>query len=191
MKIPTETTTEALEIAKETKKKKKLKKALYRIDSDIAFNAPSLSQSNLLKKEINESEVPSKETCDQEPLKESNQTVTKVTEMNGTSPEKKKKSKKMKKYNAEASLLVNNQETPIITTEPTALSFDQSATSSPKSVKSQKDEGICGASPKSKKLFEENNSWAEDLKPGETEIFIPNKKYKEDLKPGETEIFIP
>ena len=186
MKIPTETTTEALETVKEKKKKKKLKKALYRIDSDIAFNAPSLSQSNLLKKEINESEVPSKETCDQEPLKESNQTVTKVTEMNGTSPEKKKKSKKMKKYNAEASLLVNNQETPIITTEPTALSFDQSATSSPKSGKSKKDEGISGASPKSKKLFEENNSWAEDLKPGETEIFIPNKKYKGDVKVKES-----
>merc|ERR1712029_906208 len=117
---------------------------------------------------------------------ESNQTVTKVTEMNGTSPEKKKKSKKMKKYNAEASLLVNNQETPIITTEPTALSFDQSGTSSPKSVKSQKVEGISGASPKSKKLFEENNSWAEDLKPGETEIFIPNKKYKGDVKVKES-----
>merc|ERR1712029_911692 len=97
MKIPTETTTEALETAKEKKKKKKLKKALYRIDSDIAFNAPSLSQSNLLKKEINESEALSKETCDKETLKESNQTVTKVIEMNGTSPEKKKKSKKMKK----------------------------------------------------------------------------------------------
>merc|ERR1712079_405721 len=28
------------------------------------------------------------------------------------------------------------------------------------------------------KIFDENNSWAEDLKPGETEIFIPNKKFK-------------
>merc|ERR1712241_1050751 len=46
---PSQLTTEALETAKEKKKKKKLKKkAIYRIDSDIAFNAPSLSQTNLV-----------------------------------------------------------------------------------------------------------------------------------------------
>merc|ERR1712241_347610 len=46
---PSRLTTEALETAKEKKKKKKLKKkAIYRIDSDIAFNAPSLSQTNLV-----------------------------------------------------------------------------------------------------------------------------------------------
>merc|ERR1712038_443971 len=46
---PSQMTTEALETAKEKNKKKKLKKkAIYRIDSDIAFNAPSLSQTNLV-----------------------------------------------------------------------------------------------------------------------------------------------
>merc|ERR1711988_1235574 len=47
MKKPGELITDALETAKEKKKKKKLKKTMYRIDSDIAFNAPSLSQTNL------------------------------------------------------------------------------------------------------------------------------------------------
>jgi len=161
------------------------KKAMYRIDSDIAFNAPSLSQSNLLKEEISKIEEPIKESSAQETSEGNRKTNVDEPKTNGTSPEKKKKNKKMKKYNAEASLLVNNLGTPIIRTEPTALSFDQSGTSSPKSSKA--DNSVSGASPKTKKLFEENNSWAEDLKPGETEIFIPNKKYKGDVKVKETE----
>ena len=39
-----------------------------------------------------------------------------------------------------------------------------------------------GVSPKNAKLFAEDNSWSEDLKPGETEIFVPNKNYKGDVK---------
>ena len=110
-----------------------------------------------MKEEISKNEKPNKDLCAQETSKENTQTIVHEAETNGTSPEKKKKNKKMKKYNAEASLLVNNQGTPIISTEPTALSFDQSGTSSPKSSKAVNN--VSGASPKTKKLFEENNSW--------------------------------
>merc|ERR1711974_10339 len=51
MVAPTAATLESFEKIKKKKmnKKAKEKKPLYRIDSDIAFNAPSLSQINLMK----------------------------------------------------------------------------------------------------------------------------------------------
>merc|ERR1712129_532812 len=101
-----------------------------------------------------------------------------------------KKKKKMKKYNAETSLLVSND-------EPTATSITapvfptiEGEIKTPKSEKKKKklksnklEFGSPGAkesgvSPKSTKVFEENNSWGDPLKHGETEIVLPNKKYQ-------------
>ena len=92
----------------------------------------------------------------------------------------------MKKYNAETSLMVNHDEAPIIHTPPSTLDFLADVTSSPalkKAKTPKKDEDKePGASPKNAKLFTEDNSWSDDLKPGETEIFIPNKSYKGEVK---------
>merc|ERR1739838_790936 len=86
----------------------------------------------------------------------------------------KKKMKRMKKYNAETSLMVNPDEAPIIHTPPSTLDFSSDVTSSPalKKVKtSKKDEDKeSGASPKNAKLFTEDNSWSDDLKPGEVKM---------------------
>merc|ERR1711997_1102886 len=107
---------------------------LYRIDSDIAFNAPSLSQINLMKlddekksAEIKEPEPPAVE-----------QTSTPVP------AEKALKKKKLKKYNAESSLLIDPNETPILTIKPSALPFvgeQAEAEDSPSKPKKKKKAG--------------------------------------------------
>ena len=175
---PTEATLESFEkIKKKKKDKKKAKenKPLYRIDSDIAFNAPSLSQINLMKLDDEKKPVEMKEP---EPIAVE-QTSTPVP------VEKAVKKKKLKKYNAESSLLIDESETPILTIKPSALPFvtehDKAEDSPSKPKKKKKAQGESGASPKSSKVFEEDNCWGE-LQPGETEIVLPNKKYKGQTK---------
>jgi len=183
---PTMATLESFEKIKKKKEKKKDKKPLYRIDSDIAFNAPTLSKTNLTKlDEQTPEELPAKPPSVEQSI---TQSITAVSE-----PEAKPtKKKKLKKYNAESSLLIEESETPIMTVKPTALPFvteqpetEQSATKEKKKKKKKKlsEEAGSGpgASPKSSKMFEEDNCWGE-LEPGETELVIPNKKYKGDVK---------
>ena len=180
---PTEATLESFEKMKKKKEKKKAKekKPLYRIDSDIAFNAPSLSQINLMKLDDEKKPVEMKE---QEPSAAVEQTTTPVP------AEKVAKKKKLKKYNAESSLLIDESETPILTIKPSALPFvneqveaEDSPSKPKKKKKSGGDKSVSepGASPKSSKVFEEDNCWGE-LQPGESEIILPNKKYKGDTK---------
>ena len=113
------------------------------------------------------------------------ETLTEVSNVKSPKSEK-KKLKKMKKYNAETSLMVNPDEAPIIHTPPSVLDFSSEVKTTPASKKAKtpkKDEDKePGVSPKNAKLFAEDNSWSEDLKPGETEIFVPNKNYKGDVK---------
>jgi len=180
---PTEATLESFEKMKKKKKEKKEakeKKPLYRIDSDIAFNAPSLSQINLIKLDDEKKPVEVKE---QEPAAVE-QTSTPVP------VEKAVKRKKLKKYNAESSLLVDPSETPILTIKPSALPFlneQVEAEDSPSKPKKKKkalgDKSVpeSGASPKSSKMFEEDNCWGE-IQPGESEILLPSKKYKGETK---------
>ena len=175
---PSQMTTEALETAKEKNKKKKLKKkAIYRIDSDIAFNAPSLSQTNLVNNVSEPQDSKSTSIKSDEPVAKDIPAPAPTSEPKLQKSAEKKKLKKMKKYNAETSLIVNPEETPIIKTPPSVLAFADSTPTSSK-TKSNGDLSGPGAAPKNAKIFDENNSWAEDLKPGETEIFIPNKKFK-------------
>jgi len=104
--------------------------------------------------------------------------------------EKALKKKKLKKYNAESSLLIDESETPILTIKPSALPFvneQVEAEDTPSKPKKKKKAGsdkpvpVSGASPKSSKVFEEDNCWGE-LQPGESEIILPNKKYKGETK---------
>ena len=201
MKKPTIAATEALDKAKERKTKKKLKKALYRIDSDIAFNSPSLSQINLtLEKKADTSDnltkavetTATKEASNvkkgqstkieknMRKLKEEvgysgdltkavkNETVASEVNKVKSPKSEKKKLKKMKKYNAEISLIMNPDETPIIKTMPSALDFSSEVKATPTSKKCKTsktdDELEPGASPKNAKLFVENNSWPDDTK---------------------------
>merc|ERR1711974_322811 len=75
MVAPTAATLESFEKIKKKKmnKKAKEKKPLYRMDSDIAFNAPSLSQINLM--ELDESKpeemTESKSSTDPSPIEQS------------------------------------------------------------------------------------------------------------------------
>jgi hypothetical protein len=80
--------------------------------------------------------------------------------------------------------MVNPDEAPIIHTPPSVLDFSSEVKTTPVSKKAKKkdEDKEPGASPKNAKLFAEDNSWSEDLKPGETEIFVPNKNYKGDIK---------
>merc|ERR1712165_109433 len=175
---PSQLTTETLETAKEKNKKKKLKKkAIYRIDSDIAFNAPSLSQTNLVNNVSEPQDSKSTSIKSDEPVAKDIPAPAPTSEQKLPKSAEKMKLKKMKKYNAETSLIVNPKETPIIKTPPSVLAFADSTPTSSK-TKSNSDLSGPGAAPKNAKIFDENNSWAEDLKPGETEIFIPNKKFK-------------
>merc|ERR1711953_577320 len=90
---------------------------------------------------------------------------------------------------AESSLLIDESETPILTIKPSALPFvneqveaEDSPTKPKKKKKSGGDKSVSEpASPKSSKVFEEDNCWGE-LQPGETEIVLPNKKYKGQTK---------
>merc|ERR1712179_668209 len=76
-----------------SKKKMKKKKEMHRIDSDIAFNAPSLSKINLM---LGKSEdTKAEETMAVIPEAEKSEPSTPVLSA--------KKKKKMKKYNAETS----------------------------------------------------------------------------------------
>ena len=74
----------------------------------------------------------------------------------------------MKKYNAETSLIMNPDETPIIKTMPSVLDFSSGVKTTPTSKKtktSKTDDKLePGASPKNAKLFVENNSWPDDTK---------------------------
>merc|ERR1711884_629363 len=90
MKKPSIAVTEALDNAKEKKKKKKLKKTMYRIDSDIAFNAPSLSQTNLAQEKKVEP-IPTENTA-----KDSTETqeASAVSEVKTPKSDKKKNVKK-------------------------------------------------------------------------------------------------
>jgi len=175
---PSEETTKSL------KKMKKKKKEMHRIDSDIAFNAPSLSKINLM---LAKSEEP-KLAAITESDKSAPSTPAESTTVSA------KKKKKMKKYNAETSLLVDSEK-PIKTSiaAPAFLPIEEK-TDTPKSEKKKKKlkssklefgspkTQESGISPKSSKVFEEDNSWDAPMKPGETEIVLPNKKYKGSMK---------
>jgi len=162
-------------------KKKKKKKEMYRIDSDIAFNAPSLSKINLLEAQSSaNSEIPpkndlptSKVTSNSEGGTNCVTSDTKFTTVMDVNTPVSKKKKKMKKYNAETSLLANSEQvTPAVKKSKCNLDLDSSKKES-------------GATPKSSKVFDEDNSWDDPLKPGETEIVLPNKNYKGSLKIAE------
>jgi len=173
LKLPEETPT----LSK--KKMKKKKKEMHRIDSDIAFNAPSLSKINLM---LGKSEdTKAEETMAVIPESDKSEPSTPVLSA--------KKKKKMKKYNAETSLL-NNEESPQKKlVAPVFPSIDEKS-DTPKSEKKKTAKldaespalNQSGIKPKSTKVFEEDNSWDAPLQPGETEIVLPNKNYKGDLK---------
>jgi len=163
------------------KKMKKKKKEMHRIDSDIAFNAPSLSKINLM---LGKSEdTKAEETMAVIPESEKSEPSTPVLSA--------KKKKKMKKYNAETSLLHNEESPPKKLVTPVFPSVDEKS-DTPKSEKKKKKTAKLdaespvlnqsGIAPKSTKVFEEDNSWDAPLQPGETEIVLPNKNYKGDLK---------
>lgn len=178
---PSEETTKSLKL-------KKKKKEMHRIDSDIAFNAPSLSKINLM--------LPKSE----EPKPEPKLAAIIESEMSAPStpvestPLSAKKKRKMKKYNAETSLLVDSEKTTkTLIVAPAFLPIEEK-TETPKSEKKKKKlksnklefgspkTQESGISPKSSKVFEEDNSWDATMKPGETEIVLPNKKYKGSMK---------
>jgi len=180
-------------VVKSSMKKKKRKKEMYRIDSDIAFNTPSLSQVNLA--------IEKENTTNVEKLKE----VPEDDELQSTAATQEqevsvKKKKKMKKYQAETSLLIINGEgVNANNDEVSKLSSLEESTTTPKSEKKKKklNNRLKFESPetelklKSPKVFAEDNSWGDALKPGETEIVIPNKKYTGTLKlsePQETKV---
>merc|ERR1711909_71832 len=163
------------------KKMKKKRKEMHRIDSDIAFNAPSLSKINLM---LGKSEdTKAEETMAVIPEAEKSEPSTPVLSA--------KKKKKMKKYNAETSLLHNEESPPKKLVAPVFPSVDEKS-DTPKSDKKKKKTAKLdaespvlnqpGIAPKSTKVFEEDNSWDAPLQPGETEIVLPNKNYKGDLK---------
>jgi len=170
-----------VETTKSLKKKKK-KKEMYRIDSDIAFNAPSLSKINLLEAQSSaNNEIPPKNdlptikvTSNSEGDTNCNTSDSKFTTVKDVNtPLSRKKKKMMKKYNAETSLLAHSEQvTPVVKNSKCNLDLD-----SPKNES--------GATPKSSKVFDEDNSWDDPLKPGETEIVLPNKNYKGSLKLSE------
>jgi len=182
---PSEETTKSL------KKMKKKKKEMHRIDSDIAFNAPSLSKINLMLANSEEPKPEPKLAAITESEKSAPSTPAESTTVSA------KKKKKMKKYNAETSLLVDSEKptkTPIVA--PAFLPIEEK-TDTPKSEKKKKKlkssklefgspkTQESGISPKSSKVFEEDNSWDAPMKPGETEIVLPNKNYKGSMKMSE------
>ena len=167
MMKPPESVTEALETTKT--KKKKLKKAMYRIDSDIAFNAPSLSQTNLIQQsdaKVTETVVKAPEPT--EAVESVDQKIDEVAEVISKKSSEKKKQKKMKKYNAEASLMATPSATPILSSEPAKLNFTVSEKTTPKSSKT-KPAPSEASSKSSSNLFEEND-WDDDLKQGGTKV---------------------
>ena len=94
-----------------------------------------------------------------------------ITEVTRSPKSEKKKLKKMKKYNAETSLMVNQSppdDTPIIHDLPSVLDFSSEVETTPSSKKAKtpkKDEDKeSGAKPKNAKLFDEDNSWSDDIK---------------------------
>ena len=163
---------------KKEKMKAKEKKPLYRIDSDIAFNAPSLSQINLM--QLDDKKIDHIPDQSDPSNKESQE--AQANTQGASAEDKVGKKKKMKKYNAETSLLIDARDT--LETEQSQA--DQSV-SKPKKKKKCREDSVSvsvsssGASPKSSKMFEEDNCWG-DLEPGETEIVLPNKKYKGQIK---------
>merc|ERR1712233_116821 len=86
------------------KKMKKKKKEMHRIDSDIAFNAPSLSKINLMLGKSQDTKA--EETLADLPVPEPGKSEPSTPVLSA------KKKKKMKKYNAETSLL-NNDVSPV------------------------------------------------------------------------------
>jgi len=207
MKKPSE------EITTSMMKKKKKKKEMYRIDSDIAFNTPSLSAVNLTiveKKlaQISEAELPQESISAKNEAGSAKKKKKKSFESEKSLPStpvpievsSTKKNKKMKKYNAETSLLNANDEetTKPVLAAPAFLQIDEEKNDTPKSEKKKKKKLDSnklefgtpvaqepGVKPKSCKVFEEDNSWEEPIRPGETEIVLPNKNYKGTLKLAE------
>merc|ERR1712055_1182657 len=109
------------------KKMKKKKKEMHRIDSDIAFNAPSLSKINLM---LGKSEdTKAEETMAVIPESDKSEPSTPVVSA--------KKKKKMKKYNAETSLLNNEVSPQKILVAPVFQSIDEKS-ETPKSDKKKK-----------------------------------------------------
>ena len=126
----------------------------------------------LNKSKVNEYDLPTtKVTSTSEGDKNCNTSDTKLTTvMDVNTPVSKKKKKK---YNAETSLLANSEQmTPVIKKSKYNLDLDSSKKES-------------GVTPKSSKVFDEDNSWDDPLKPGGTKIVIPNKDYKGSLKLSE------
>merc|ERR1712130_955068 len=169
------------------KKMKKKKKEMHRIDSDIAFNAPSLSKINLMLGKSQDTKA--EETLAGLPEPEKSEPSTPVLSA--------KKKKKMKKYNAETSLL-NNEVSPVKPLVAPAFPSVEEKIETPKAEAEKKkkkkvatldstvpEKSISGVAPKSTKVFEEDSSWDAPLQPGETEIVLPNKSYKGTLKMSE------
>jgi hypothetical protein len=131
-------------------KKLKKKKELHRIDSDICFNAPSLSQTNL---------------PDLVPMKKPPMAAIEEVSTPDLPVSKKKK---LKKYNAETSLLAAPKEDTPLKGE--KLDFGPATGKVPcnplKTVLTQVFQ-----------VFEES-AWELPLQPGEQELVLPNKKYK-------------
>jgi len=169
-----------------SKKMKKKKKEMHRIDSDIAFNAPSLSKINLMLGKSGDTKA--EETL--MTITETEKSEPAVTPLDPPGLSAKKK-KKMKKYNAETSLLNNDMspiKSPLLPSFPAIVEKPDTPKSSKKQKKAKLESGESpavnesGIAPKSSKVFEEDNSWDAPLQPGETEIVLPNKNYKGTVK---------
>jgi len=170
------------------KKMKKKKKEMHRIDSDIAFNAPSLSKINLMLGKSQDTKA--EETLADLPVPEPGKSEPSTPVLSA------KKKKKMKKYNAETSLL-NNEVSPVKPFVAPAFPSVEEKIETPKAEAEKKkkkvatldstvpEKSISGVAPKSTKVFEEDSSWDAPLQPGETEIVLPNKSYKGTLKMSE------
>merc|ERR1712083_897861 len=138
------------------KKMKKKKKEMHRIDSDIAFNAPSLSKINLM---LGKSEdIKAEETTAVIPESDKSEPSTPVVSA--------KKKKKMKKYNAETSLLNNEVSPQKILVAPVFQSIDEKSETTKSDKKKKKSAKLdaespalnqSGVAPKSSKMFEEDN----------------------------------
>merc|ERR1711892_1540472 len=134
-------------------KKKKKKREMYRVDSDICFGNPSLSATNLVA--LNSEETPKKEESRLPSIQETaaEPTPEGSPELKPSGPLKKKK--KMGRQTAGSSLKL-----------------------APEGDNDSK--GVAESSVS--KTFEEVNDWDSPLKPGETEILLPSKSYKGSVK---------
>merc|ERR1711892_1391524 len=135
------------------KQKKKKKREMYRVDSDICFGNPSLSATNLVA--LNSEETPKKEESRLPSIQETAAEPTPEGSPELKSSGSLKKKKKMGRQTAGSSLKL-----------------------SPEGDNDSK--GLAESSVS--KTFEEVNDWDSPLKPGETEIVLPSKSYKGSVK---------